>query len=256
MWITTALWIIESCLLSTGKFIDETSIIVGGYRAHAGRNSDQNFEHDVENTEHNLSHSSRAEATDLESSPIHITPRIQAASLSISNELEKTGDVGPRNASQSSTHPIHSSSISCIPSCEPETFEDVDHWEYLPDASTTLNNTPGSGQWDKPSQQEDAAEQALLSMRTCNHDPHPTKPQSANSSLSNELAPAVDRSGPLTTESSALTIRSSSAPLTLTEEAYLLRQFTAEVGTWMDLSDLTETFAKKSLSPCCARSIA
>ncbi|GAB1198632.1 hypothetical protein APSETT444_007959 [Aspergillus pseudonomiae] len=35
------------------------------------------------------------------------------------------------------------------------------------------------------------------------------------------------------------------APLSSQEEARLLRQFSAEVGTWMDLSDLSETFSKK-----------
>ncbi|KAB8226690.1 hypothetical protein BDV33DRAFT_197681 [Aspergillus novoparasiticus] len=35
------------------------------------------------------------------------------------------------------------------------------------------------------------------------------------------------------------------APLSSQEEAWLLRQFSAEVGTWMDLSDLSETFSKK-----------
>lgn len=59
------------------------------------------------------------------------------------------------------------------------------------------------------------------------------------------MAPVVDRSGPSTTGSLALTTQSSSTPITSKEEAYLLRHFTAEVGTWMDLSDLTETFAKK-----------
>ncbi|KAE8141623.1 hypothetical protein BDV38DRAFT_278977 [Aspergillus pseudotamarii] len=35
------------------------------------------------------------------------------------------------------------------------------------------------------------------------------------------------------------------APLSSQEEAWLLRQFSTEVGTWMDLSDLSETFSKK-----------
>ena len=35
------------------------------------------------------------------------------------------------------------------------------------------------------------------------------------------------------------------APLSSQEEGWLLRQFSAEVGTWMDLSDLSETFSKK-----------
>ncbi|PIG84219.1 hypothetical protein AARAC_006004 [Aspergillus arachidicola] len=35
------------------------------------------------------------------------------------------------------------------------------------------------------------------------------------------------------------------APLSSQKEAWLLRQFSAEVGTWMDLSDLSETFSKK-----------
>lgn len=41
------------------------------------------------------------------------------------------------------------------------------------------------------------------------------------------------------------------APLSSQEEAWLLRQFSAEVGTWMDLSDLSETSQKESVAWQC-----
>lgn len=72
--------------------------------------------------------------------------------------------------------------------------------------------------------------------------------------LSVHSYPSVDRSpsewGPdsilsPTTTRSAPTARTAPKLLTSKDEADLLRQFSAEVATWMDLSDLSETFSKK-----------
>ncbi|KAB8201515.1 hypothetical protein BDV34DRAFT_170652 [Aspergillus parasiticus] len=68
--------------------------------------------------------------------------------------------------------------------------------------------------------------QALLSMRSNALDP--------------QLSPFTSVTLPATPEKLAPPV-----PLSSQEEAWLLRRFSAEVGTWMDLSDLSETFSKK-----------
>ncbi|KAE8313939.1 hypothetical protein BDV41DRAFT_249154 [Aspergillus transmontanensis] len=87
--------------------------------------------------------------------------------------------------------------------------------------------------------------QALLSMRSNALDPQlrynisPSLSQSSHGYWGQD-SPFTSVTLPATPEKLAPPV-----PLSSQEEAWLLRRFSAEVGTWMDLSDLSETFSKK-----------
>lgn len=90
--------------------------------------------------------------------------------------------------------------------------------------------------------------EALLSMRSHTLDPRLNYTSSNISPPLSESSQRYWRQGSPVTSVTVLPTPDKlapAAPLSSQEEAWLLRQFSTEVGTWMDLSDLSETFSKK-----------
>ncbi|KAJ5097331.1 hypothetical protein N7456_008052 [Penicillium angulare] len=131
-----------------------------------------------------------------------------------------------------------------------DNFDDVDCHVHLSEVPSSLEdvprhvsiNTPNS--WELTRQREDAAGQALLSMRNDNPVAQLARSPLSESTPSIQYSPMVDSD--LSPQGAYLgqDTHGSSISSISKEETDLLRQFSVEVGTWMDLSDLSETFSK------------
>ncbi|KAJ5995261.1 hypothetical protein N7481_002238 [Penicillium waksmanii] len=137
---------------------------------------------------------------------------------------------------------------------EAEGLEDVDCQVHFPEIIGVLNDASGNqhinnpNSWVAITQREGAAGRALLSMRNPSLSIWETRSQSTNSSSSFDCSPSewsVNSVVPLPGELTAPAVQGAAILRISKEETDLLRQFSTEVGTWMDLSDLSETFSKK-----------
>jgi hypothetical protein len=249
--------------------VDETSTIAGEYQDYFGETSGITGEY--QNTVYGSRNRSPREGGGAEVhhrnyyDPVHSTEGEEIAATPIQAVLKPQAPapsvtdwnfslVDTREASTSSSDQITSSSGDYPVSFNPENVEDVDSQVHLPQPSAALSdtltslpvNTPNS--LETSSQRTDAAGEALLSMRNHDMNPQITGSLSGNSYPSMERSPSDWDLNSITLPAVGVlapTAKTSPVRLTSKGEADLLRQFSAEVGTWMDLSDLSETFSKK-----------
>ena len=165
-----------------------------------------------------------------------------------------SGAADTRNISASPTDRITSSLGGYVASFSRGDGKDVDSQAQSPSVSAisdhTLSNIPANtpSSCGEVSQGHDTASEALISMRNRDAGTYETTPLSVNpypsmGRLTDEWAP----NSSVSPTAALLTPTAQTTPKLLTskEEAELLRQFSAGVATWMDLSDLSETFSKK-----------
>ncbi|KAJ5806894.1 hypothetical protein N7474_010486 [Penicillium riverlandense] len=135
---------------------------------------------------------------------------------------------------------------SATPDNAPDITSHVSPQNFPTEYRLPSNATPSSAKPVTETANEGA--HALLSMR--NHDLEPSTTVSSSSYCLSEHSPEEWTPNTIASPIGVGVLAASDelAPpglLTSKVEADLLRKFSTEVGTWMDLSDLSETFAKK-----------
>ncbi|KAJ5291352.1 hypothetical protein N7478_000603 [Penicillium angulare] len=229
----------------TGQFVDETITISNEYQDGTQKirvgSSRQNNER--------IHHSTGAESA---GTPIQTTStQLEQRTNSPAIDYDPSGiDFGITSISPTNRATPQSIIDSNSTSIGLDSFEDVDCHVHLSEVPNALEdapshipiNTPTS--WEIIRQREDAAGQALLSMRNNNPGAQLTRSSMSESSPSIQCSPMVDSD--LSPQGTYLgqDIHDTSISSVSKEETDLLRQFSVEVGTWMDLSDLSETFSK------------
>ncbi|KAJ5930905.1 hypothetical protein N7466_006398 [Penicillium verhagenii] len=232
------------------RFVDETSTITEEYEGHVEEYHNEDWS-PGEDPSVPVHHRNYDPVHSAEDENVPATP-LQSTLISQANEKSDADwDFAGTERSSLPTSPCDRT-VSLSEGCPaPFTFRplrDVEPHVHLPGRSTTALdnlfdnlpiNTNTSSPHDGISQRQEAAGQALILMANHDFETHiPGSVNSPNSSMNGSTSEWGSRS---------ITSPANTAPMMLTSkaEADLLRKFSDIVGTWMDLSDLSETFSKK-----------
>ncbi|CAI7669323.1 unnamed protein product [Penicillium pancosmium] len=236
------------------KFIDETNVVATEYLTGVSANNDWNPGPDHgEQGQHRMQYD-----------PVHSTEGNKADS-SIQTPLvpqvsELSADAQNMRGVDRQDILISPNNLNIAPSVgypatfEAEGLEDVNCQVHFPEFSGVLDDASGNqhinnpNSWVAITQREGAAGRALLSMRNRSLSTWETRSRSTNSPSSFDCSPSewsVNSVVPSPVDLAAPAVQGAAILRISKEETDLLRQFSTEVGTWMDLSDLSETFSKK-----------
>lgn len=245
-----------SLLTDTDKFIDETSVVAAEYLTDISGNNDWNSDpdhgdHGRHRNQYEPFHSNVGSKTDWASIQTSLVSHVSEISADAQNMRGvDTGDIVTSPSNLNITTP----SVGYPATFETESLEHVDYHVRFPEVSGVLDDASGTQHmvnpisWVPISQSEGAAGRALISMRNRSMSTRESTCRSANSPSSFDCSSrewSTNGVLPSPVELTPPGVQGAAVQRISKEETDLLRQFSTGVGTWMDLSDLSETFSKK-----------